>query len=682
MKEDTIFAVIDFETFSEADLKSVGAFEYSKHPSTEILVVAWKIGTRKELSEGRGKTGVYFPYEWDIGYTSDFKTFLQIMLDGNIKLVAHNAFFEQCISRNIFAERLMYSKEHELKEKLKPSRFIDTMAQAKMMSFPGRLELAAKHAGLKNQKDMEGNRLTLKWAKPRKPTKHNPSTRHDCPKEFKRIVEYCIRDIEVEVELFCKLPMLPKSEQRLWVLDQQINMRGVKVDRKMVKKLLSLIDEEESRLLGEIKEETYGEIDSLNKFDAILSYFESEGHKLPNFDKEAVAKALENEDIVGTPRRILEIRQELGQSSLKKLPKFESQSRFDGRLRGQFVYSGAAQTGRWAGRDCQLQNLYRPNIKGREYDFFCDVFKKEDAATIYQLYGSILKTMPSAIRGCIVAEKGHVLHVADYNAIEPRVLFWLSGEEEGLSAFRDKRPIYEEMAAMIFNNSLTGIQELGKESFERFIGKQSVIGFGYQMGAPTFCKQNEKLIGRPIPKNLGERAKTSYRAKYKKVVKLWAALEKAAIAAVQRPGTPFETNMVTYIVEGDFLRCYLPSGRAIAYHRPHVKYEEAPWGDMMPKLCFYGESKVSWVRMTTYGGSLAENITQAVSRDLLANAMFNVRKEGFKPVLHAHDELGSESKIGSGLTQEFYESLMLDLPRWAEGLPVAVEGYEAVRYRK
>jgi DNA polymerase len=687
MKSKQVFSLIDYETYSEADLKKVGAYEYANHPSSEILCVAWRTGTFEELRDSEeGDTGIWAPW-LDGTKESNFPEFLKLILDTDIKLVAHNAFFEQCVTRLIFAERLMYSMRDKILKATRPSRFICTSARASALALPPSLEHAAKALKLEHQKDKEGSNILKKFMKPRNPTKNNASTRltyADNPEEFMRLIEYCKRDISAEVELFVKTPPLTPYEQKLWELDQKINFRGIPVDRRLIRSARKLIKEERLRLLEEVKEETYGVIDSLEKSAQVLPFLAGEGLVLPNMKKETIAAALENPDVYGVARRVLEIRQELSLSSLKKFHKLSWQSKTGDRLRGQFFFHGAS-TGRWAGRGVNPQNLPRPAKSIKDTYYACETARRGDAKEIYQLYGNVLQMLPSTIRGCVYASEGKTLFVGDYNAIEPRVLFWLSGDEDGLRAFIEHRPIYEEQAAAIFNKTPKQIVALGDGSFERFIGKQTFIGSGYGMGAAKF-KLTIEGMGREITKQLAETAISSYRKLHPKVVRFWRDLEKAAINAINKPGKRFDVGRLHYIREGDFLYCGLPSGRRIAYHRPEVRHEPTPWGEPRPKIYFWGvdaKRKGVWSRQTTYGGSLAENVVQAVSRDLLGNAMFECEAGGYKTLLHAHDELASEASMNdSNYSLEDFFERMSRLPDWAEGLPVLVKGYSNRRYRK
>jgi DNA polymerase len=364
-----VYMVMDYETYSEAKLgdkgskKGVGAYEYSKHPSTEILCVAWIIGTRKELKDALANgSPVEGVKSWIPSVREpqpQFSEFIAALLNPEIKLVAHNAFFEQVITRHIFAERLMYSKR-ELRS-LPPSRWVCTAAMASACALPRSLDMVTKVLGLPFQKDSEGARLIQKLCKPRKPSKHNSSTRVTDPKLIERLALYCRRDIEAEVSLFTTLPMLSPKEQKVWELDQAINWRGVQIDRELVHRVQRLIDLEKENLESEAIELAAGELYSTRQRDAMLDWFHSQGALLPDIQKKTLQDALESGSLEGKARRMAEIRVMTGLTSLAKFPSLELRSRWDGRVRDHMVYH-TASTGRWGSQGVQLQNLAKPLI--------------------------------------------------------------------------------------------------------------------------------------------------------------------------------------------------------------------------------------------------------------------------------------------------------------------------------
>lgn len=666
---EQVYCVLDYETYSKADLRKVGAFEYSVHPSTEILCAAWRIGTRETL---RTAETMYWcsalPNPGSLG--SLFKSFMA----HDIVLVAHNALFEQVITRNVFAVKYMYSKKAEL-QSITPMRWLCTASLASALALPRNLEGAGKVLNLQIQKDMEGNRLMKKWMKPRKPTKKDPSTRHTDLAELEKIVKYCITDIDAEVELFLKCPPLTKTERKIWVLDQKINLRGFRVDRELVKTALEFIDVESDRLNKETERETLGLLTSTNQRDATLEYLRSEGVLLPNLQKKTVEDAVSTGLVTGSAKKILEYRLAASKTSNAKYKAFELRSRHDGRLRDILVYH-TASTGRWGGAGVQPQNFPRGTLKDSIQA--SEIVKTGDLELVRMLYGEPMEVLSSCLRNCIVATPGKVLDVADYSAIEARVLFWVAEHAAGIKAFWEGRKLYEELAAVIYNILLPQVNP-----DQRFLGKQATLGCGYGMGPDKFMATCEAL-GFPIPKELAIRAVTAYRETHEPVVRLWDKYNYAAIAAVENPGRKFSTNKVIWYYKTGFLWCVLPSGRRLAYFKPSVEWIDTPWGEKRKGLFHYGINSLSkkWEKQKTYGGKLVENVVQAISRDIMAEAMLRIEDTGiWQIVLSVHDELLGERDTNKGSLEQFCE-LMSELPPWAEGCPIKVEGWSGERYKK
>ncbi len=290
---------------------------------------------------------------------------------------------------------------------------------------------------------------------------------------------------------------------------------------------------------------------------------------------------------------------------------------------------------------------------------------------------SLMDVLSHALRGAIVASPGKALYVADYASIEARVVMWLAGEEYGLELFRTGADIYLDMAADIYGRVCTKA-----DTKERGMGKIAILGLGYQMGWLKFQAQCA-AAGQDIDDDFAQQVVTAYREKYATIKQLWYDQEDAAIAAVRRPGRRIQAGLVYWVVEGRFLYCGLPSGRRLAYPDPAIKSRTTPWGAEKPSLTYKGVSGFShqWQTQTAYGGMLVENITQAVARDIMAEAMTRCEKDGhFKPVLTVHDEIVAEGKPGQSV-QEFGR-LVATNPDWSIGLPIATEEWSGSRYHK
>lgn len=296
------------------------------------------------------------------------------------------------------------------------------------------------------------------------------------------------------------------------------------------------------------------------------------------------------------------------------------------------------------------------------------------------LYGDPMQIFASILRGIIVAPKGRKLYCADYAAIEARVVFWLADHKDGLDAFALGRPIYEEMAAEIYSKLLSEVTKS-----ERELGKRAVLGCGFNMGHLKFretCKQQANI---DISEELAKVAVNMYRTKHVPVVRLWSNIERAAIAATKNPGKRYTINHTAWWVKDRFLWCRLPSGRCIAYRDPTVRQELPRWGGNEKRPVLYHWSvdpkTHQWVNGGTYGGRLVENITQAVARDVMAEAMLRCKPKGYDIVLTVHDEILAECDEGLGAIDEFC-NLVSELPPWATGLPVKAEGWTGYRYKK
>lgn len=650
------YLILDYETRSKVDLKKAGAFEYSRDPSTEILCAAWCIV----------ENGVAGPVEtW-----SPFLNGNRWTLPDFDRVVAHNAFFEWCItsakaSRHLTCGLFPYVFSER-------DKWICTAALAASYALPRSLENACLALDLPFKKDTEGRRLILKYCKPRKPTKANRDLWHRKTSELKRIIEYCASDIRAETALFLRLKELNPIEKKVWCLDQAINERGFSVDRHAVKRALSMIEIEASKLEREIWHLTRGEVRSTKQRDATLKVLSSMGLEMPDLQAGTVEKFLPK--ATGPAKRLLEIRQSLSKSSTAKYNAFEIRSRYDGRCRDNLFYH-AASTGRWGGSGVQPQNFPRGTIKN--LDVACQVLKTCDLEHIRLLYGDPMQFFSSCLRGMIVTPKGKTLFCADYNAIETRVLFWLANHEEGLTAFREGVDLYKEMAREIFRLEDVWLVT----SAQRQLGKQAILGCGYGMGFKKFQKTCEMQKQKVTPE-LARVAVDAYRELHFPVVELWGKYERIAILATKSK-KKLRVNHTTWWVEDGFLFCELPSGRRLAYYKPQVTHVKTPYGQVRETLFHYGVDSLTkkWVLSSTYGGKLVENVVQGVARDFMASAMLKLEDAGYDLVLTVHDEILAERENGQGSIDDFCK-IMSTNPDWGLGCPLKVEGWSGNRYHK
>lgn len=671
INDNTIYCSLDYETRSKKSLEEYGAYEYAKDPSTKILCVAYQIGTRSQLLhqlKNKIPANVYSPFLKNTNFSDLYKAFM----DEKIILVAHNAFFEQVITRFVFAPT-MYSKPYLAN--IPHDRWICTAALAAALSLPRKLEKLGPALTLPVLKDMEGHKLMLKMSKPRKPTKDNKGVWHSKLSDLKRLIQYCQTDVYSETWAFLQLKPLIDIEREIWLLDQKINFRGFKVDRPLVEKILKDIDTLTTRLTNEFSDLTG--LNSPGQNAKLLKYLRSLGADLPNMQAKTVSDTLLDSDSLSDKVvRILEIKQAMSKTSTAKYEALEFRSRSDSRVRDILMYHGAG-TGRWSGRGSQIQNFPRSCPKNIE-DVVKDIRESSlDDLELY--YGNALDLFSNCLKGMIIPEdENHIFNCADYSAIEARVLFWMAKHSSGVKAYIDKRDLYREMATDIYN--IDHIENVTDE--QRQVAKRAILGCGYGMGHKKF-KETCKIFGLEISEDLARKAVTMYRAKHKPIPIMWSNLEKAGIAATLNPGKKFMVNYTTWYVSSKYLFCRLPSGRELAYYGPEVHYDNTPWGDKRPVLYHFGnDSKThQWVKSNTYGGRLTENVVSGTARDIMAAAMLRLDAAGYKINFTVHDEILAERVKNRGSLKEFLK-LMTTLPDWAVGCPITAEGWEGRRYKK
>jgi DNA polymerase len=375
-KPDQLFMILDYETYSEADLRKVGSWEYSMHPSTEVLCVSFRVGTLANIREAEVYT--YAPLRPWNEHRSDLrkgKLLASYLKDKNVIVAAHNALFEQAITRNVLPKHLgnlLGPKPFIIPH----DRFVCTAVLSSIYALPRSLDGVTSALGLDHQKDKEGHHLMLKWSKPRKPTKNNPATRQEDPAEFDRLVEYCEHDIYAETEVLCVLPPMIDSERALWLFDQEINFRGVKVDRELVKKILLLITEEKKNLLRELKHLTNNEVETGGQGAAIQRWLKKQGVNIEDLKAKTVEDAIKSDVLPVNAQRVLQLRQWLNKTSLKKYSAFLSHSTSDSYSRFNLNFNATVH-GRWGGTGIQLQNLPRPSMSSEEVEAAIKIIKGE-----------------------------------------------------------------------------------------------------------------------------------------------------------------------------------------------------------------------------------------------------------------------------------------------------------------
>lgn len=681
--QNTVF--LDFETRSVVDLRSCGTWAYAESPSTDILCMVWARGDAvpKLFVPDTFAKSLMHPVVSLADMQEEFK---KLIADENSIFVAHNAFFEKAIWQNVMVKK--YGAPS-----IPAERFRCSAAVAASFSLPRALSNAGIVLGLDKQKDDEGHKVMMALSKPRKETKHNKDEfvgQSYAAHQYEKLYSYCIQDVETERELWKTLRPLSGTELKVWLLDQKINMRGVNVDFDLAQSADELSDLEDEYLNDRLYEVTNGEVPRATNVAQLLKWI---NNLLVTPIEDTTAGTLRglllHDDLQPELREAIEIRQAVGKTSVKKYARILSSLCSDGRLRDLLMYHGAS-TGRWTGKLVQMQNLPRGTFKSvEEQEEAIKLIKTKDLNLIRQKYKNVKDVLSNCIRGIIIPSKGHELFVADYASIEARVLFWLANHQHGVDMYEAGQDLYVDMAARIYNK-----QQEDVTKGERALGKQAILGCGYGMGAKKF-KETCANYDIDIDLDMAETVKDLYRSVHSPVVSFWYAVERAAIEACET-GEPVKCGKVVWAKVGKFLHCKLPSGRLLSYYKPRVKPIITPWGSDSKKLYFYGENSVSrkFVEEGTYGGRLVENITQAVARDLMAEAMLKCEDAGYKILLSVHDELIAEAPLRETVLAEDgqYEiklrgvpgfiRLLEDKPEWAKGCPITAEGWNGMRYKK
>lgn len=659
----------DFETRSTVDLKKQGVFKYAGHPNTDVWCLAYAFDEED--------VGLWLP-----GMKPPARIVSHLILqDGPI--IGHNVGFEWAIWNAILTKRYGFPA-------LPIEQCYCTAAMAAAMALPRDLAGAAIATGLEVGKDMEGRRLMMQMAKPRKVKDDGSIIWWDDKARLDRLTEYCKQDVITERALEKRLVPLRSRERDLWLLDHKINSRGVKVDLPTVENAIELIGIVQEQLNEQIKQVTDGAVAKVTEAFNLAQWCTSRGVKMDSVDKEHVAAALYRKDLPDDVRGALLLRQEGAKSSTAKLNAMIAAASSDGRARDMFMFHGAS-TGRWSGMRIQLQNMPRPSRKFKEIEEIIDtVSADEEAVRVIQLlHGPVPTVISDCLRSLLIAEDGKDLMSADFSNIEGRVLAWLAEEHWKVKAFREfdagtGEDLYKLAYARSFN---VAIRKINDE--QRQVGKVMELALGYGGGVGAFQNMAANY-GVVVEDERADALKVAWREAHPNIKQFWYDLEGAAMAAIKSPGSVQVVGRIRFRVAGSFLWCQLPSGRCLSYAYPKIKKKQMPWIDdrtgepaVKDTVFFMGVDSVTrkWGVNDTYGGKLAENVTQAVARDLLAEAMLRVDPLGYTVVMHVHDEIVTEVPEGFGDLKEF-EALMSELPPWAVGCPVAAAGWRGKRYRK
>ena len=654
---------VDIETFSSVDLTTSGMRPYTEAPDFEVMLIAYQIGDQPvkliDLAAGilfDGMDGI------PVGDMAEFEALVASKAD--VKN-AHNAAFERtCLAKHF-------------NHPMPPAQWRCTMVHATMLGLPASLGEVGAALGLDKQKMTEGKELITYFCKPCKPTNANGERTRNlpehAPEKWRKFRQYCVRDVEAEAEIRKHLERfpVPSDEQSAWELDQQVNDRGIRLDPQLVEKALELDSQSSGRLMEEAIALTG--LENPNSTAQLKGWLESRGLEVPSLDKKVVPELMKQAPDVKT-RRVLEIRRELAKTSVKKYEAMQRGVCADGRVHNLLQFYGAGRTGRWAGRLVQVQNL--PQNKLPDLDVARDLVMRGEFDLLELAFGAPSFVLSQLIRTAFIPSEGRRFVVADYSAIEARVLAWLAGEEWVLDVFRGDGLIYEATASMMFHVPKDDIKKGGSRAELRSKGKVATLACGYQGSVGALVQMGAIESGIPEAELLGIVKK--WRSANKRIVRYWYDVEAAAIKAVEG-GRASLRHGIKFFCEGGYLFIQLPSGRRLAYYKPRLEPE--PKFDKMGITYMGVNDKKQYTRLRTYGGKLVENITQAVARDCLRDSMTALEAAGHDIVMSVHDEVVIDDPARGGSLAEALEIMGRPMP-WAPGLPLSAAGFDCDFYMK
>lgn len=645
---------IDIETYSDIDLKRSGVYPYAASPFFEILLFAYAVddGEVKIVDLAKGEE---LPQE-----------ILEGIKDEKVIKSAFNAAFERvCLS--------CYLGEY-----LSPKGWRCTAVQSASLSFPFSLEGVGHVLHLEKQKLGEGKELIKYFSMPCKPTKANGyRTRnlpHDEEEKWELFKEYCKRDVQVERLISKRLSRYPLSlkEQEAYELDQEINDRGVLVDMNLVNSAIAMDELFKGAALNKAKNLTC--LENPNSPTQLKTWLKNRGMEVDSLSKKSVEELMalkgERSERDASIKEVLNLRLQLSKTSIKKYEAIERSACLDKRVRGLFQFYGANRTGRWAGRLVQVQNLPQNHLKN--LDLTRSLVKEGNFHSLNLLCDNLPGVLSELIRTTFIPKENHTFLVADYSAIEARVIAWLAMETWRLEVFKTHGKIYEASASKMFKVPMDSIT---KDSPLREKGKvaELALGYGGSVGALTAMGAFEKgLTAEELPGIV-----EAWRRANPNITKLWWNIGKAAIRVITRGGQ-VQVGRINLFYQDGIMFITLPSGRKLSYVRAKVLEK-----DQGRKVITYEglETSKKWTSLQTYGPKLVENIVQGIARDLLAEAMASLSKAGFKIVMHVHDEVVIETpKDGDSL--EDICKIMKITPTWARGLTLDVDGFQCDYYKK
>ena len=651
---------IDIETRSSAEIGKTGLYRYALDPDFEILLFAYKTPDT-EVTVIDLANGEKIP-----------EPVIRILQDPSWVKHAYNAAFEWfCLNQAGYKTPLEQWK--------------CTMIHAMYCGYPASLEAAGKALGLPQDKRKltTGKALIRYFCVPCRPTKTNGGRRWNLPRhaedKWELFKDYNGQDVVTEQEILRRLDQfpVPEKEWAQWRMDVRMNAFGVRIDTDLVQGALAVdgistreLTEEAVRLTG---------LSNPNSTSQLSSWLADHGVTLPDLKKDTVAETLESPELPGRARRVLEIRQQLGKTSVKKYVAMATAKCEDDRVRGLTQFYGANRTGRWAGRLVQMQNLPRNYLK--TLDSARNLVKQKNYTAVKTLYGNVPDTLSQLIRTAFIPSEGRKFVVADFSAIEARVIAWLAGEQWVNEVFATHGKIYEATASQMFHVPIEKIVKGNPKYALRQKGKVATLALGYQGGTKALIAMGALNMG--LSEDELPDIVQRWRSANPRIRDLWYAVEEAALQ-VMHTAQPQAIHGLVFRLEGDliygqsFLTVQLPSGRKLFYPKPFL--QENQFGKMAIHYYTVGQQSHKWEVTSTYGGKMTENIVQAIARDCLAETLSRINALGLQVVFHVHDEVIIDAPMD--VTVEQVCALMAEPIPWAPGLILKGAGFENGYYMK
>lgn len=658
---------VDIETYSAVDLSKAGVYRYAEDPSFEILLLGYAFDSGPVHVIDLMASGGQVP-----------ENIASALVDPGITKAAWNANFERtCLQRF-------------LRTPMPPDQWSDTMIMAAELGLPKSLADAGRVLGLSEdkQKMQVGKSLIQYFSKPCRPSKANGQRERNlpehAPEKWEMYKEYNARDVETEREIRKSLQgfLIHPEEQSLWCIDQEINDRGVMFDRQFVENACRLDEDVRQRLKDEAKR--ISGLENPNSVAQIKRWIEERtGVKVESLDRRQIGDVIDQIGQDETVARFLQIRGSLSKTSTAKYARALACANNDDRIRGLSQFYGASRTGRWAGRNLQLQNLKRNDMPDDELDAARDLVKRGDFEGL-GLFFDEMQTLSELIRTSFIPRPGCKFVVSDFSAIEARVLAWLAGESWRLEAFERGEDIYCASASRMFG---VPVEKHGVNGHLRQKGKIAELALGYGGSVGALRAMGALEMG--LSENELQPLVDSWRSANRQITKLWWNVDKAARSVIIYGREKRPVRGIRIRKDRDLMRILLPSGREISYYNPKVTGS----GD----ITYEGQIQAGgWGKIETYGPKLVENIIQAISRDCLAESMKRLAKERIPVVFHVHDEVicevtkGDTTFYANGVpyfsTHEISAAeiakIMSQPISWAPGLPMKADAYECEYYRK